>query len=101
MGNHPGVRIPPPPLVYPFSFNVLHSGPPSSATIVPSSSYLRRALGAEWQARFESFEHEAAAAASLGQVHRAVALDGRALACKLQYPDNGWRWRAYRRAGKF
>jgi predicted unusual protein kinase regulating ubiquinone biosynthesis (AarF/ABC1/UbiB family) len=48
---------------------------------------MRGELGAGWQARFASFEHEAAAAASLGQVHRAVALDGRALACKLQYPD--------------
>ncbi len=48
---------------------------------------LRGELGADWPARFESFEHEAAAAASLGQVHRAVAPDGRALACKLQYPD--------------
>jgi predicted unusual protein kinase regulating ubiquinone biosynthesis (AarF/ABC1/UbiB family) len=44
-------------------------------------------LGADWQAKFKSFEHQPAAAASLGQVHRAVALDGAALACKLQYPD--------------
>ncbi|MDP7546884.1 MAG: AarF/ABC1/UbiB kinase family protein [Alphaproteobacteria bacterium] len=43
-------------------------------------------LGPDWQDRFDSFEHEAAAAASLGQVHRA-SLDGLALACKLQYPD--------------
>ena len=44
-------------------------------------------LGPDWQDRFQSFELEAAAAASLGQVHRAVARDGRALACKLQYPN--------------
>ena len=44
-------------------------------------------LGPDWQKRFGSFEHAAAAAASLGQVHRAVGLDGRNLACKLQYPD--------------
>ena len=44
-------------------------------------------LGAGWQDSFASFEKEAAAAASLGQVHRAVGPDGRALACKLQYPD--------------
>src|SRR5581483_2970254 len=44
-------------------------------------------LGAEWQSRFASFEHQPAAAASLGQVHRATALDGKPLACKLQYPD--------------
>ncbi|MGO4129188.1 ABC1 kinase family protein [Inquilinus sp. YAF38] len=44
-------------------------------------------LGQAWQSRFQSFEHEAAAAASLGQVHRAVGPDGRLLACKLQYPD--------------
>ena len=31
--------------------------------------------------------HEAAASASLGQVHRATSHDGRALAAKLQYPD--------------
>ena len=44
-------------------------------------------LGADWQTRFRTFEPAAAAAASLGQVHRAVGLDGAALACKLQYPD--------------
>jgi predicted unusual protein kinase regulating ubiquinone biosynthesis (AarF/ABC1/UbiB family) len=44
-------------------------------------------LGADWQAKFASFEHHPAAAASLGQVHRAVSHDGAALACKLQYPD--------------
>jgi predicted unusual protein kinase regulating ubiquinone biosynthesis (AarF/ABC1/UbiB family) len=44
-------------------------------------------LGPDWQARFASFEHRPAAAASLGQVHRARSLDGAELACKLQYPD--------------
>lgn len=44
-------------------------------------------LGPDWAGRFGSFEHEPAAAASLGQVHRATAKDGTALACKLQYAD--------------
>jgi predicted unusual protein kinase regulating ubiquinone biosynthesis (AarF/ABC1/UbiB family) len=44
-------------------------------------------LGADWQSRFAAFEHRPAAAASLGQVHRARAHDGTELACKLQYPD--------------
>ena len=44
-------------------------------------------LGPDWQSKFASFEHRPAAAASLGQVHRATSLDGAALACKLQYPD--------------
>ena len=48
---------------------------------------MRAELGPRWQERFRSFERSAAAAASLGQVHRALALDGRKLACKLQYPD--------------
>ena len=44
-------------------------------------------LGPDWEQSFASFEREAAASASLGQVHRARAHDGRLLACKLQYPD--------------
>jgi predicted unusual protein kinase regulating ubiquinone biosynthesis (AarF/ABC1/UbiB family) len=54
-------------------------------------SFVRRRMAAElgpdWQERFQSFEHEAAAAASLGQVHRATGRDGRRLAVKLQYPE--------------
>lgn len=48
---------------------------------------MRAELGPDWRAKFASFEQTAAAAASLGQVHRATGHDGRALACKLQYPD--------------
>ncbi len=44
-------------------------------------------LGSDWQDKFATFEQDSAAAASLGQVHRATAVDGRILACKLQYPD--------------
>jgi predicted unusual protein kinase regulating ubiquinone biosynthesis (AarF/ABC1/UbiB family) len=44
-------------------------------------------LGPDWRKKFSSFEHQPAAAASLGQVHRARAHDGSELACKLQYPD--------------
>jgi len=44
-------------------------------------------LGAGWEKKFASFEHKPAAAASLGQVHRARSLGGAELACKLQYPD--------------
>ncbi|MGH6803193.1 MAG: ABC1 kinase family protein [Methyloceanibacter sp.] len=44
-------------------------------------------LGPDWEAKFAMFEHEAAASASLGQVHRAKSHDGGALAAKLQYPD--------------
>jgi predicted unusual protein kinase regulating ubiquinone biosynthesis (AarF/ABC1/UbiB family) len=35
---------------------------------------------------FAEFEHEAFAAASIGQVHKAELLDGRAVAVKIQYP---------------
>ena len=54
-------------------------------------AFVKRRMGAElgpdWQAKFASFEHHPAAAASLGQVHRARAHEGAELACKLQYPD--------------
>jgi len=44
-------------------------------------------LGPDWQKKFSAFEHHPAAAASLGQVHKARAPDGSLLACKLQYPE--------------
>ena len=46
-------------------------------------------LGRDWLTKFGRFEHEAVAAASLGQVHRASLTDGTPLACKLQYPEMG------------
>ena len=54
-------------------------------------SFVRRRmageLGADWQSKFSSFGQDAAAAASLGQVHRGTLPDGQDVACKLQYPD--------------
>lgn len=54
-------------------------------------SFVRRRmkaeLGTNWMDNFTDFEQTAAAAASLGQVHRAHLPDGRLVACKLQYPD--------------
>ena len=48
---------------------------------------MRAELGPDWQTRFGAFEHTAAHAASLGQVHAATLHDGCKVACKLQYPD--------------
>lgn len=48
---------------------------------------MKAELGPDWESRFKSFEHDAAAAASLGQVHKAIDKNGKLLACKLQYPD--------------
>ena len=51
---------------------------------------VRRVLGREygkgWEERFSRFDWEPIAAASIGQVHRAVAANGRDLALKIQYP---------------
>jgi predicted unusual protein kinase regulating ubiquinone biosynthesis (AarF/ABC1/UbiB family) len=50
---------------------------------------LTEQFGADWERRFASFEDRPAAAASIGQVHRAVWADGRAVAVKVQYPGAG------------
>ncbi len=59
--------------------------PPMGAAFVRRR--MQAELGADWRARFAEFDLAPAAAASLGQVHRATSLSGVKLACKLQYPD--------------
>ncbi|EIM27342.1 ABC1 kinase family protein [Microvirga lotononidis] len=59
--------------------------PPMGAAFVKRR--MQAELGPQWQSRFGSFDLTPAAAASLGQVHRATTKEGEKLACKLQYPD--------------
>jgi predicted unusual protein kinase regulating ubiquinone biosynthesis (AarF/ABC1/UbiB family) len=59
--------------------------PPMGAAFVKRR--MQAELGSGWRERFAEFDLHPAAAASLGQVHRATAGDGLRLACKLQYPD--------------
>jgi len=74
------------PPEYAFELQKLQSdAPPMGWAFVKRR--MRAELGEGWAERFKDFEHAPAAAASLGQVHRATAEDGAKLACKLQYPD--------------
>lgn len=61
-----------------------NAAPPMSTAAV--HRVLDEQLGTAWRDRFTSFEDEAAAAASIGQVHRGVWRDGRQVAIKIQYP---------------
>jgi len=47
---------------------------------------LARNYGKQWERRFLTFGMDPIAAASIGQVHHAIAADGRELALKIQYP---------------
>jgi predicted unusual protein kinase regulating ubiquinone biosynthesis (AarF/ABC1/UbiB family) len=63
------------------------AAPPMAATDV--HRVLDEQFGRSWRQRFRDFDDRPAAAASIGQVHRAVWSDGRDVAVKLQYPGAG------------
>src|SRR6266702_7486991 len=63
------------------------SAPPLPARTV--HKVLAADLGEDWRAKFAEFDDGQAAAASIGQVHKAVWRDGRQVAVKIQYPGAG------------
>ena len=68
------------------------SAPPMSAATV--HTVLTEELGAGWRRQLVEFDDNPAAAASIGQVHRARWVDGREVAVKIQYPGAGDALRA-------
>ena len=80
----------PPELAEPYRATLTklqESAPPLPASTV--HRVLAADLGADWRSQFASFDDTPAAAASIGQVHRAVWKDGRTVAVKIQYPGAG------------
>ena len=63
-----------------------------SAPALPAATVhavLADQLGPDWREQFTTFDDKPAAAASIGQVHKAVWSDGREVAVKIQYPGAG------------
>jgi predicted unusual protein kinase regulating ubiquinone biosynthesis (AarF/ABC1/UbiB family) len=63
------------------------SAPPMDVAVM--HRVLDEQFGKSWTQRFREFDDTAAAAASIGQVHRAIWSDGREVAVKIQYPGAG------------
>ncbi len=63
------------------------AAPPMPAATV--RAVLAAELGPAWRSQFSAFSETPAAAASVGQVHRATWSDGREVAVKVQYPGAG------------
>ncbi|MEB3701721.1 AarF/ABC1/UbiB kinase family protein [Candidatus Bealeia paramacronuclearis] len=74
------------PQEYAEEFLTLQSNAPAMGWLFVKRR-MKAELGPDWENLFQAFTHEATAAASLGQVHKVRNLEGRDLACKLQYPD--------------
>ena len=80
----------PPELATPYRATLTklqESAPPLPAATV--HRVLASDLGEDWRSQFAMFDDQPAAAASIGQVHKAVWLDGRTVAVKIQYPGAG------------
>src|SRR6201995_889985 len=63
------------------------SAPPLPARTV--HQVLAQDLGEDWRDTFTEFDDRPVAAASLGQVHKAIWRDGQVVAVKIQYPGAG------------
>ena len=63
------------------------NAPPMSAEL--AAQVVREELGGSPEEVFDTWDPKPIAAASIGQVHRAITKDGRAVAVKVQYPGVG------------
>ena len=70
----------------PSAFGALTESPSAVAPQV-ALDLLEAALGCPWSRHFRSIDGEGIAA-SLGQVHKGVLADGRAVAVKIRYPES-------------